>query len=120
MLALINGGGFVPYYGLGMEEMTQEYDIDVEPLFDQYVQPMGQDTFVDVDVEGEGEGEGEGDGEGDGDGYADKYGMVDRNDVTNAGDPKKKVSQRTTCYIGKDDRCLWKSWVLISEDHICG
>jgi hypothetical protein len=93
MHVMINGGGFFPDDGIGIEVITQGYDIDVEPLFDQYGQPMSQDTVVDVDAKGESDGDGDADGQ-------------DLGSFASTGDPKKKVGQMTTGYTGEEDQCL--------------
>jgi hypothetical protein len=94
MHTIINGDGFIIEEGLGMQGMTQGYAIDVEPLFDQYGQPIGQDTDVDVEADDQDLGDAKG------------------------RDPHKKMSQRTLSYTNKEDQCLSKSWVSISQDPI--
>jgi hypothetical protein len=105
MHEMINGGGFIPDDGLGTEQETQDqgYDIDGEPLFEQYDHTMGQVTAVDDDTSNEGEL------------AMDESGAED----AHAGDGKKK-SQRTAGYTGKEDQCLCRSWLAISQDPIYG
>jgi hypothetical protein len=65
---------------------------------------MGQDIVMDDDPKGEGDAEG--------------LGIAEV--VANTGDGKNKVRQRTIGYNGKEDQCICKSWVAISQHPICG
>jgi hypothetical protein len=79
----INGGGFIPDSGLGSKQETQGegYDIDEEPLFGQDDNHM-DDTTADAAMD-----------------------EIDTDRYLDADDRKKK-SQRTARYSGKEDRCL--------------
>jgi hypothetical protein len=123
MFDLINNGRDSNGNGIGTEEGTpaEAYDINGQPLFDV---PSANCTAFYADGQGEDkskEGEKEEDNEADPDGDVPKDVAVDATTtVTDAVAKKKKISKRIAGYTPKEDVCLCRSWLAISQGAISG
>jgi hypothetical protein len=113
MYDIINNGGHGNDNVIGTTEGTQAeaYDIDGIPFFDT---PSVDCTTFYADGQGEDESE---DGEDDG---TDPDGDVPEDATCTTAAKKKKVSKRTAGYTPKEDVCLCRSWLAISQDAISG
>jgi hypothetical protein len=115
MFDLINNGR--TGNGIGTEEGTQveAYDIDGQPFFDA---SSADCTAFYADGQGEDESEDEEDDDTNTDNNVPKDVTVTATGTAAA--KKKKVSKRTAGYTPKEDVCLCRSWLAISQDAISG
>jgi hypothetical protein len=114
---LINNGGHGN--GIGTEEGTQAeaYDIDEQPLFDV---PSANCTAFYADGQTDKESEEE-DAQADPDADVPEDVAVDGTATgTATATKKKKISKRTSGYTLKEDVCLCRSWLAISQGTISG
>jgi hypothetical protein len=111
---MINDGGHTGN-GLGTEQGTQAegFDIEREPLFDE---PTSAARAMYDDDDGD-----DCDTEEKDDIAANPY--AEREDVVMVGTATathNRISKRTANYTTKEDMCLCRSWIEISQDTICG
>jgi hypothetical protein len=117
MSGMLNNGGYGNDYGIGMEEGTQAegYDIEAQAFFDV---PTADCTAFYDDGQGGDESEDD-DDDVDLDGDVLKEVMATATGA-NPATKKKKISKRTVGYTPKEDVCLCRSCLAISQDAISG
>jgi hypothetical protein len=114
---MLNNGGHANDNAIGTEEGTlaESYDIEGHPFFDMATANCTA-FFVDVQGEDESEDDNNDDANPDGDMPEDATATTTGDDP--AAKKKKKISKRTAGYTAKEDFCLCRSWLAISQDAI--
>jgi hypothetical protein len=117
MDGMLNNGGHANGNAIRTEEGTQAeaYDIEGHPFLD-----MATADCMTFFADGQGEDESE---DNDDDADLDSDVPEDATATATGNGPaakKKKISNTTTGYTGKEDVCLCRSWLAISQDAISG